>query len=92
MRASGEQDRGFVTQRRMRDRRKTLGRRIVRDRRRESVPVAVERRSGEDRRRWPRRSGEERRGSGAQVERAERGERGERGERQRTTLPRLHLI
>ncbi|HEV2749946.1 MAG TPA: hypothetical protein VGV12_05410 [Gemmatimonadales bacterium] len=46
------------------DRRRTAGRRIVRDRRRETVPVPVEHRSGADRRsRVPRRSGEQRRES-----------------------------
>jgi hypothetical protein len=68
----------------MLDRRKTVGRRIVRERRRESVAVAVERRSGQERRSsLRRRSGQERRGSGEQAERRER---------QRTTLPRMHLL
>lgn len=44
------------------DRRYDEGRRIVRERRREEVPVPVERRSGGDRRSaGPRRSGEQRR-------------------------------
>ncbi|HKW40867.1 MAG TPA: hypothetical protein VJN39_06435 [Gemmatimonadales bacterium] len=67
-----------MTQRRIPDRRKTVGRRIVRERRRESVPVVVERRSGKNRRgSLQRRSGEQRRVS---------------GERRRITLPRMPLF
>lgn len=48
--------------RRVSDRRQGLGRRIVRDRRRETILVAVERRSGTERRSAiPRRSGLDRR-------------------------------
>ncbi len=53
---------GEQIRRRARDRREGFGRRMVRDRRREEVPVPVEQRSGIDRRSGvPRRSGEERR-------------------------------
>jgi len=38
------------------DRRRDLGRRMVRDRRREAIPVPVERRSGAERRAFGRRS------------------------------------
>jgi hypothetical protein len=43
------------------DRRRDLGRRIVRDRRRETLEVPVERRSGTDRRSGPQRRARERR-------------------------------
>ena len=53
---------GERIRRRVDDRREGSGRRMVRDRRREEVPVPVERRSGTDRRSARvRRSGEERR-------------------------------
>jgi hypothetical protein len=51
-----------MIRRRSLDRRENLGRRIVRDRRREQIPPEVERRSGKERRSGiTRRSGEERR-------------------------------
>jgi len=55
-----------MIRRRSVDRREGLGRRIVRDRRREQVPPADERRGGKERRSGvARRSGEERRLSAA---------------------------
>ena len=53
---------GERIRRRVRDRRDSFGRRMVRERRREEVPVPLERRSGVERRSdVARRSGEERR-------------------------------